>query len=80
MHIDTTFLRRCIDTLERAFEELARCEPEDIAYDIFRAACVKDKTAHDYGKDFAEATLRLLPGFITDAWALASAIEQAGDG
>lgn len=140
MSIDTTFLRRCIDALERAFEELARCEPGDIAYDIFRAACVKEfelvleqggkllrkrlaaffasnrqadrlvfkdlfrhaakhdligagaaerwllyrdnrnKTAHDYGKDFAEATLRLLPGFIADARALASAIEQARDG
>ncbi len=140
MSIDTTFLRRCIDSLERAFEELARCEPGDIAYDIFRAACVKEfelvleqsgkllrkrlaaffasnrqadrlvfkdlfrhaakhdlidveaaerwllyrdnrnKTAHDYGKDFAEATLRLLPGFVADARALASAIEEAGDG
>ncbi|WP_419160890.1 nucleotidyltransferase substrate binding protein [Candidatus Palauibacter sp.] len=40
----------------------------------------RNRTAHDYGKDFAEATLRLLPGFIVDARALADAIEEAGDG
>ncbi len=36
-------------------------------------------TAHDYGEDFAEATLRLLPGFIKDAKALAGMIERAED-
>lgn len=140
MSIDTTFLRRCLDTLERALDELERREPEDISYDIFRAACVKEfelvleqsgkllrkrlaaffasnrqadrlafkdlfrhaakhglidveaaerwllyrdnrnRTAHDYGSDFAEATLRLLPGFVVDARALAAVIERAEDG
>ena len=32
-------------------------------------------TAHDYGEDFAESTLRLLPAFIHDAKALADVIE-----
>ena len=36
-------------------------------------------TAHDYGEDFAEATLRLLPAFIKDAKALAGVIERAND-
>ncbi len=140
MNIDTTFLRRCIETLERALEGLERCEPDEITYDIFRAACVKEfelvleqsgkllrkrladffasnrqadrldfkdlfrhaakhslievdaaerwlgyrdhrnRTAHEYGKDFAEATLRFLPGFVVDALALADAIEEAGGG
>ena len=42
MSIDTTFLRRCLDTLERALDELTRSDPSDIAYDIYRAACVKE--------------------------------------
>ena len=139
MNIDTGFLRRCLDTLERALGELGRSDPDDIAYDIYRAACVKEfelvleqsgkllrkrlaaffssnrqadrlafkdlfrhaakhgliepdaaerwlryrdnrnKTAHDYGAGFAEATLKLLPDFIVDARALADAIEMTGD-
>ena len=35
----------------------------------------RNDTAHDYGKDFAEATLKLLPAFIVDAKALAGTIE-----
>ena len=42
MNIDTAFLRRCLDTLERALGELKRSDPDDIAYDIYRAACVKE--------------------------------------
>lgn len=34
-------------------------------------------TVHDYGEDFAEATLELLPTFIIDAKALAEIIETA---
>lgn len=140
MSIDTTFLRRCIQTLERALDELGRCsEADTVMYDIFRAACVKEfelvleqsgkllrrrlaaffagnrqvdrlpfkdlfrhaakhglmaaeaverwflyrdnrnDTAHDYGEGFAETTLKLLPGFILDANALADMIEEAGD-
>ena len=42
MNIHTAFLRRCLDTLERALGELKRSDPDDIAYDIYRAACVKE--------------------------------------
>ena len=40
--IDTTHLRRCLDTLESAPREIARHRPDSIAYDIYRAACVKE--------------------------------------
>ena len=140
MSIDTTFLRRCIASLELAVEGVESQEDrEDFMYDIYRAACVKEfelvleqsgkllrkrlapwfasnrqadrlyfkdifrhaarhglippgaverwlryrdnrnYTAHDYGENFAEATLRLLPSFIEDAKALAEVIERAND-
>ncbi len=140
MNIDTTFLRRCITSLERAVEGIERHEvDDDVMYDIYRAACVKEfelvleqsgkllrkrlaawfasnrqadrlhfkdlfrnaarhdliapdaverwlryrdnrnYTAHDYGEDFAEATLRLFPDFIKDAKALADVIERTND-
>ena len=139
MTINTEFLRRCLDTLERALTELKRSDPDDIAYDIYRAACVKEfeivleqsgkllkkclgayfasnrqadrlvfkdlfrhaakhglidldtcerwlkyrdnrnDTAHNYGKDFAESTLELLPAFLADARALAEVIEEEED-
>ena len=140
MNIDTTFLRRCIASLERAFEELEQHERvDDIMHDIYRAACVKEFelvlelsgkllrkrlaawfasnrqadrlhfkdlfrhaarhtliapdtaerwlryrdnrniTAHDYGENFAELTLSLLPAFIADAKALAGMIERTND-
>ena len=40
----------------------------------------RNDTAHNYGEDFAEATLRLLPSFVADAKALADKIEKACDG
>ena len=40
----------------------------------------RNDTAHDYGEGFAETTLKLLPGFITDAKALTGVIEEADDG
>ena len=139
MNINTEFLRRCLDTLERALNELKRSDPDDITYDIYRAACVKEfeivleqsgkllkkrlcayfasnrqadrlvfkdlfrhaakhglidldtcerwlkyrdnrnNTAHNYGKDFAESTLELLPIFLADARALAEVIEGQDD-
>ena len=140
MNIDTTFLRRCIASLDRAVEGIERHEvDDDVMYDIYRAACVKEfelvleqsgkllrkrlaawfasnrqadrlhfkdlfrnaarhdliapdaverwlryrdnrnYTAHDYGEDFAEATLRLLPDFIKDAKALAGMIERTNN-
>ena len=140
MNINTEFLRRCLDTLERGLNELQRSDPDDITYDIYRAACVKqfeivleqsgkllkkrlrayfasnrqadrlvfkdlfrhaakhdlidldacerwlkyrdnrNDTSHDYGKDFAESTLELLPAFLADAKALAGVIEEEEDG
>ncbi len=40
--IDATFLKRCLDTLESALQEIARHSPDSVAYDIYRAACVKE--------------------------------------
>ena len=43
MTIDTTFLRRCIASLERVVEELEGLgNNEDVLYDIFQAAYVKE--------------------------------------
>ncbi|MCY4172104.1 MAG: nucleotidyltransferase substrate binding protein [Bacteroidetes bacterium] len=39
----------------------------------------RNYTVHDYGKDFAEATLKLMPTFIIDAKALADIIEAASN-
>jgi len=41
-NLDTAYLTRCVTTLEQAFEELGRHDPEEILYDIYRAACVKE--------------------------------------
>ena len=40
----------------------------------------RNDTAHNYGEDFAETTLKLLPAFLADAKALADMIEAADDG
>ena len=41
--IDTTYLRRCIKTLEHALAALeAQGSDDDVLYDIYRAACVKE--------------------------------------
>ena len=40
----------------------------------------RNDVAHNDGEDFAEATLKLLPVFVTDAKALADTIESADDG
>ena len=141
MSIDTAFLGRCLDTLERALDGLRRHGPDDddALHEVFRAACVKEfelapeqsgkllkkrlrpwfashrqadrlafkdvfrhaakhglidadacerwlryrdnrnDAAHDYGAGFAEATLKLLPGFLADARALADVIGAAGE-
>lgn len=137
MSIDTTFLRRCIASLERVVEEINELhDSDDTLYEIYRAACVKEfklvleqsgkllkkrlapyfasnadvdrlsfkdlfrhaanhdlinidaverwfryrdnrnETVHDYGENFAESTLRLLPEFIDDAKTLINVIEQ----
>ena len=41
MSIDTAFLRRCLETLDGAHSGLAQRAPDEVAYDICRAACVK---------------------------------------
>lgn len=42
MNINTDFLVRCIRTLEAAFEQLQQQDTDNIAYDIYRSACVKE--------------------------------------
>jgi nucleotidyltransferase substrate binding protein (TIGR01987 family) len=136
MKIDTTHYERCISTLQRAHGLLLTANPENIDYDMYRSACIKEfeiileqsgkllrkllkpwfhsskeadklffkdifrqavlrsiitpetcerwleyrdnrnNTAHDYGVNFAEETLQLLPRFIEDANALAQVIKQ----
>ena len=137
MTIDTTYLERCIATLDKAQQLLKAADPENIDYDMYRSACVKEfeiileqsgkllrkvlkpyfqsskavdqlifkevfrnatlrsllntdacerwlvyrdnrnSTAHDYGVNFAEETLALLPQFIADAKELVIAIQQS---
>ena len=133
--IDTTYLKRCIGTLERALDGLGGHDGGDVVYGLYREMCVKEfelvleqsgkllrkrlrpwfasnrqadrltfkdlfrhaakhgllpadacerwleyrdnrnDTAHDDGAGFAEATLKLLPGFIADANTLAAVID-----
>lgn len=40
--LNTDYFARCITTLEHAFEALNQPSPEPLAYDIYRAACVKE--------------------------------------
>jgi nucleotidyltransferase substrate binding protein (TIGR01987 family) len=42
MKINLDYLNRCITTLENAYRHLQTEDPNDILYDIFRAACVKE--------------------------------------
>ncbi len=134
--IDTTYLARCIATLSKAYLLLNKTNIEDIEYDLYRSACIKEyeiiieqsgkllrkvlkpyfhsssevdklyfkdvfrqavlrslitdescerwllyrdnrnNTAHDYGVNFSEETLLLLPKFITDATELAEIINS----
>ncbi|NBV13451.1 MAG: nucleotidyltransferase [Sphingobacteriia bacterium] len=123
---DFSYLERCVNALSKAFQLLQKSKPEEIDYDIYRSACVKEfeiiieqcgkmlrkflkpylhsskavdqlyfkevfkqsvlrgiitpelgerfleyrdnrnNTAHDYGVNFAQETLVLLPQFICD--------------
>ena len=40
--LNTDYLQRCLRTLETAYEQLEIADAEDVAYDILRAACVKE--------------------------------------
>ena len=42
MNIDTSYLSRCIQTLSIAFDRLQEVPPDDVLYDIYRAACVNE--------------------------------------
>ncbi len=139
MKIDITYLERCIATLNKALTLLNRADPENIDYDMYRSACIKEfesileqsgkllrkglkpyfhssrevdrlifkdvfrhavlrniitdeecerwlqyrdnrsSTAHDYGANFAEETVVLLPRFIADANALAAEIRRLNE-
>lgn len=137
MSLNIDFFTRCITTLDNAHQKLQQHEAEDITYDIYRAACIKEfeiileqggkllkkrltpffasnkaadtltfkdvfrhavkhgliettacerwlqyrdnrnTTAHDYGVQFAESTLKILPAFIKDAQSLAQMLGQS---
>jgi nucleotidyltransferase substrate binding protein (TIGR01987 family) len=42
MKIDTTYLERCITTLDKAQTLLKMSDPETIDHDMYRSACVKE--------------------------------------
>ncbi len=42
MRLNTDFLERCLRSLTASMEQLSTKEPDDVFYDIFRAACVKE--------------------------------------
>lgn len=40
--LNVDYFSRCIVTLETAFEALNQHQPEELMYDIYRAACIKE--------------------------------------
>lgn len=42
MKIDTTYYERCVNTLDMAYGLLLKANPEEIHYDMYRSACVKE--------------------------------------
>src|ERR1017187_3154931 len=42
MNIDTTYIERCISTLAKAHSLLIQSDPQNIDYDMYRSACVKE--------------------------------------
>jgi len=42
MSIDTTYLKRCILALDKAYEKLQNYKIDDIEYDIYRSAIIKE--------------------------------------
>ena len=40
--VDTTYLKRCIRTLERTLAKLGGHDGDDVLYDMYRTACVKE--------------------------------------
>lgn len=41
-HLDTTYLERCIATLEKAYSLLQKTKQEEIDFDLYISACVKE--------------------------------------
>lgn len=139
MLIDTIYYERCLKTLMNAFTMLKKENPDNIEYDMYRSACIKEfeiileqsgkllrkvlipffhstkevdklyfkelfrhavlrslmsdetcenwlryrdcrnNTAHDYGVNFAEEILELLPQFIEDALEFTKMIKTQND-
>jgi nucleotidyltransferase substrate binding protein (TIGR01987 family) len=135
MGFDTTYLEKCVATLDKAYALLLKSDADSIEYDMYRSASIKEfeiileqsgkllrkvlkpyfhspkavdqlvfkevfrnavlrgllsdeqcerwlqyrdsrnSTAHDYGVNFAEETLKLLPQYILDASDLATIIK-----
>jgi hypothetical protein len=42
MDIETTYLKRCVSTLEIAYGLLLTVKPEQIEFDMYRSACIKE--------------------------------------
>ncbi len=42
MKIDTAFVNRCIQTLEKAFRQLQQVEKDSLDYDLYRSATIKE--------------------------------------
>lgn len=42
MNIDTTYLKRCILALDKAYHSLQNYSEDDIEYDIYRSAIIKE--------------------------------------
>lgn len=42
MYLDTTYLIRCIDALDKAYSNLQKYSQDELEYDIFRSAVIKE--------------------------------------
>ena len=42
MSIDTSYLERCISTLDKAYSLLLKANVEEIDYEMYRSACIKE--------------------------------------
>jgi nucleotidyltransferase substrate binding protein (TIGR01987 family) len=40
--IDTTYLTKCNKALQRAYEELSKCDKDDFMYEMYRSATIKE--------------------------------------
>lgn len=136
MSINTEYLKKCIETLERSYSLIKTVEEDTIDYEMYRNSLVKsfemtleqtgkllrkrltpffatkkevdnltfkdlfryaakfslfdenevkrwfmyrdnrNSTAHDYGRAFAEETLKLIDSFIIDSYKIKSVIEN----